>query len=315
MATQQKYKTWLDSDAFKTSMNMLSGGIAGAVSRTATSPVERLKVLQQVQTSNTYNGIIPGLKAIYAKEGWRGYFKGNGSNVARIAPYSALQFMFFDVYKQSIQAFHGNKDEFGNYSYQLNGIERFTAGALSGTTSTLFCYPLDLVRSLLTVQTTQAKYDGITDCLHKVYQAEGIRGWFRGSIVTMAGITPYIAINFYTFDSLKRHYLPTDINDPNFKIINFILGGLAGGTAALLTYPSDVIRRRIQLLGSGKDMVDGLVGKPTIMGCVREVIKKEGVPGLYKGMIACLLKVMPSMAISFSIHEQLRHRLNFQVKA
>lgn len=315
MAATQK--SWMDSDSFKTTMNMVSGGIAGAVSRTATSPIERLKVLQQVQVNGvkTYSGIVPGLRAIYQKEGWKGYFKGNGSNVARIAPYSALQFMFFDLFKQAIQYAHGDRDDAGKLCYQLSGPERFAAGAFSGTASTLFCYPLDLVRSLLTVQTTQQKYDGITDCLSKVYQAEGVRGLFRGSIVTMAGITPYIAINFYTFDTLKRMYLPQDVNDPNFKWINFALGGAAGGVAATLTYPSDVIRRRIQLMGSGNDMVSGMVGKPTIAGCVKAVVKAEGVPGLYKGMVACLLKVIPSMAISFSIHEQLRHKLNFHVRA
>eukprot|EP00461_Guttulinopsis_vulgaris_P001103 UN01103 len=210
MSAQATKPSWMDSDGFKTTMNMLSGGIAGAVSRTATSPVERLKVLQQVQVDGvkTYSGIIPGLKAIYQKEGWKGYFKGNGSNVARIAPYSALQFMFFDLFKQFIAYLHGDRDENGELSYQLTGTERFVAGALSGTASTLFCYPLDLVRSLLTVQTTQQKYDGIVDCLRKVYGAEGVRGLFRGSIVTMAGITPYIAINFWTFDTLKRNIYP-----------------------------------------------------------------------------------------------------------
>lgn len=67
-----------NSDGLKTFLNMCSGGVAGAVSRTATSPIERLKVLQQVQVNGvkTYSGIYNGLSAIYAKEGWRGYFKG-----------------------------------------------------------------------------------------------------------------------------------------------------------------------------------------------------------------------------------------------
>lgn len=240
---------------------------------------------------------------------------GNGSNVARIAPYSALQFMFFDLYKQLIQRVHNQRNERGDLTYQLNGAERFVSGALAGTTSTLFCYPLDLVRSLLTVQTNQHAYNGIIDCLRKVYQAEGIRGWFRGSIITMCGITPYIALNFWAFDMLKRQFLPEDPAAPNFKLINFILGGASGGFAALCTYPSDVIRRRIQLQGSGNSMVKGMVGEATIMACVKAVIAKEGIPGLYKGMNACLLKVIPSMAISFSIHEQLRHRLKFNVRA
>lgn len=184
---------------------------------------------------------------------------------------------------------------------------------LSGSTSTLFCYPLDLVRSYLTVQTTHGHYNGIWHCLVSIYKAEGIRGLFRGSIATLSGITPYIALNFFAFDTLKRRYLPP-LSDPYFPYINLLLGGVSGCFAALATYPSDVIRRKIQLQGLGKEMVKDMPKYNGIMDCIRVIVKTEGVRGLYRGLNACLLKVTPSMAIAFSIHEQLRQRLRFDYK-
>jgi hypothetical protein len=94
----------------KLDMNMVkslfAGGVAGAVSRTATSPLERLKVMKQVQMGDKYKGVIAPLVQMYREEGLLSYWKGNGTNVVRIAPYSAIQFFSFDVYKRVRSQFY-----------------------------------------------------------------------------------------------------------------------------------------------------------------------------------------------------------------
>jgi hypothetical protein len=58
---------------------LLAGGVAGAVSRTSVSPLERLKILYQLQVEDVsqrkLRGIIPTLRKIWLEEGLRGYFK------------------------------------------------------------------------------------------------------------------------------------------------------------------------------------------------------------------------------------------------
>lgn len=285
--------------------------------------MERLKVMNQIAASgkNEYSTIIGGLRHMKATEGWAGFFKGNGSNVARIAPYSALQFLFFDIYKVGLQksflavdparASTAKIDKNGYPA--LNPYWTLAAGALAGSTSTFFCYPLDLVRSFLTVQTNQGKYKGIVDCLRQVYRAEGIQGWYRGCVPTLVGITPYIAINFFVFDSLKKKYLPAS-SDPYFTYINLLLGGVSGGTAALMTYPFDVIRRKVQLAGLGKNLVQGMPEFNGALDCIRVMYKTQGFQSFFRGLTPCLLKVIPSMAIAFTIHESLRNFLDFDFK-
>lgn len=83
--------------------SFMAGGVAGAVSRTVVSPLERLKILFQVQGSgmSEYKLSVPqALKKMWAEEGWRGYMRGNGTNCIRIVPYSAVQFGSYNFYKR-----------------------------------------------------------------------------------------------------------------------------------------------------------------------------------------------------------------------
>jgi solute carrier family 25 phosphate transporter 23/24/25/41 len=300
LVTDQSFeKMWATTKA------LLSGGIAGAVSRTVTSPLERLKVMRQVQTTgNAYGGMLSAFTRMYREEGLRSYWKGNGANVMRIAPYSAVQFLAFDQYKHLLMP-NGSNSE---YHVAL----RFIAGGLSGATSAFLCYPLDLVRSHLTVQTTVRHYNGMWDGMRTIARTDGFLGLYRGLVPTLFGIAPYNAINFSVFDVLKRHFLPQK-SDPWFDAINFSLGAAAGTTAALITYPTDVLRRRMQLSG----MKIEAVNLPTYRNswhCIQHTVATEGVRGMYKGMIPCVMKVAPSMAISFALHERLRSWLAFDLK-
>ena len=81
----------------------LAGGVAGAVSRTAVSPLERLKILFQIQSRGReeYNmSVAKGLVKMWREEGWRGLMRGNGTNCIRIVPYSAVQFGSYNFYKR-----------------------------------------------------------------------------------------------------------------------------------------------------------------------------------------------------------------------
>ena len=81
----------------------IAGGVAGAVSRTVVSPLERLKILFQIQSGgkNEYNqSVMKGLLKMWRDEGWRGFMRGNGTNCIRIVPYSAVQFGSYNFYKR-----------------------------------------------------------------------------------------------------------------------------------------------------------------------------------------------------------------------
>lgn len=87
--------------------SFVAGGVAGAVSRTVVSPLERLKILLQVQSGtgrSEYKMSIPkALAKIWREEGMKGMLAGNGTNCIRIVPYSAVQFGSYNLYKPLVR--------------------------------------------------------------------------------------------------------------------------------------------------------------------------------------------------------------------
>jgi solute carrier family 25 phosphate transporter 23/24/25/41 len=80
-----------------------AGGVAGAVSRTVVSPLERLKILMQIQSvgRDAYKmSVGQALGKMWKEEGWRGFMRGNGTNCIRIVPYSAIQFSSYNFYRR-----------------------------------------------------------------------------------------------------------------------------------------------------------------------------------------------------------------------
>ena len=90
----------------------LAGGVAGAVSRTVVSPLERLKILFQVQSAGRTEYKLPvgrALMKMWRDEGWRGFMRGNGANCIRIIPYSAVQFSSYNFYKKVSRPSQGSQ--------------------------------------------------------------------------------------------------------------------------------------------------------------------------------------------------------------
>jgi hypothetical protein len=111
----------------------LCGGIAGAISRTAVAPFERLKILMQtnsfVPTYPTQRiTLLHGFQSIWRTEGWRGLMRGNALNVLRIAPTTAVQFLVNDEIKELFVYLKGKDVNVDSLSF----LERLAAGSLAG---------------------------------------------------------------------------------------------------------------------------------------------------------------------------------------
>ena len=118
--------------------------------------------------------------------------------------------------------------------------------------------------------------------------------------MSILGYAPFSAISFSTYFTY-REYLDSESAIPP-DLVKVLAGGGAGITAILVTYPSDLIRRRLQLQNFDKS-----VPKYTgILDCSSKIVAREGVTGLYRGLVATCVKLFPTIGIQFLVMERLR---------
>jgi len=300
----------------------IAGGVAGATSRTVVSPLERLKIIQQVQSRTSdsqYKGVWRSLVRIWREEGFKGYMRGNGINCLRIMPYSAVQFTTYEQLKTWFTR-QGSKE--------LDTPKRLASGALAGITSVCSTYPLDLVRSRLSIATASIPLSAkptapptnstLTRTFHSTYhtfassseltmwsmtlkvvrEEGGIRGLYRGLLTTAFGVAPYVGINFAAYEFLRSVITPPGKSSIPRKLS---CGALAGSISQTLTYPFDVLRRKMQVTGMTSGPLEQKYSGA--FDALRSILRNEGIAGLYRGIWPNLLKVAPSIATSFFTYE------------
>lgn len=130
-----------------------------------------------------YTGVWSTLGRMWKEEGWRGFMRGNGTNVIRMIPYSASQFAAYEQFKSALM--EPGKSE-------LDTPRRLVAGGLSGVVSVACTYPLDLVRTRLSIQSASLSISsntnipakqlpGIVSTVKLIYRTEGgLHGLYRG---------------------------------------------------------------------------------------------------------------------------------------
>ncbi|RAL51266.1 hypothetical protein DM860_010768 [Cuscuta australis] len=289
---------------------LLAGGIAGAVSKTCTAPLARLTILFQVQGMHTDVAhlkkacIWREASRIVREEGFRAFWKGNLVTIAHRLPYSSISFYAFERYKNVLQLMMGVERQGESLTADL--CVRLVGGGLAGITAASITYPLDLVRTRLAAQTSVIYYSGIWHALHTIKKEEGARGLYRGLGATLLGVGPNLAISFSVYDT-ARTYWQMHRPDDSVVLVSLACGSLSGIASSTVTFPLDLVRRRMQLEGAGGR---ARVYKSGLLGTFRHIIKSEGIHGLYRGILPEYYKVAPSIGIVFMTYEKVKQILS-----
>ena len=127
----------------------------------------------------------------------------------------------------------------------------------------------------------------------------GMLGMYRGLGISCAGITPFIGIKMASYDFLMQNFGPKK-GAKNASYYNLGIGAMAGTIAVTITYPTDLVRRLIQLNGT-----EGHNYK-NIPDAIAQTFKASGIYGFYRGLFATYLKVAPMTAILFWCNETLK---------
>merc|ERR1712151_1235488 len=252
-------------------VNLAAGGISGAVAKTITAPLEKVKLAIQTQDSNPrilsgemkrYTGMVNCFTRHITEIGPTSLWRGNVANCIRYVPTAAFNLMFKDTFKRMFPVY--NKDtDFGMFALTM-----IASGSFAGGVTNTLVYPLIYVRTALGADIGKVKkYNGIAP--------------------STMGIVIYRGVQFGLQDILKA-FNPYQKETTFIALVSkFIVAQIAVAASGLAAYPLDTMQRRLQndaTKPKSEQIYDGMGD------CFRQILAKEGAKGFFKGAGANILR-------------------------
>uniref|UniRef100_A0A671WNR6 Calcium-binding mitochondrial carrier protein SCaMC-1-like n=1 Tax=Sparus aurata TaxID=8175 RepID=A0A671WNR6_SPAAU len=190
---------------------LVAGAVAGAVSRTGTAPLDRMKVFMQVHSSKTNRiSLIGGFKQMIMEGGLASLWRGNGINVLKIAPETAIKFMAYEQSEEPVLSL------------------------------------LKVLKTRLTLRKT-GQYSGMFDCAKKILRKEGVKAFYKGYVPNLVGIIPYAGIDLAVYESALC--LINHSANPGVLVL-VACGTISSTCGQLASYPLALVRTRMQAQAS-----------------------------------------------------------------
>jgi len=285
----------------------LAGAAAGAFAKSAVAPIERVKLLLQLQGSLEAGAVGTGAwnvaKSVYREEGIIAFWRGNTPNVIRQGGAAALNFMLMDWYKLAIApvmtwslTFPSNRTEEARKRRRAL-ISSFLSGGLAGGTTTTVLYPVEFMRTRLAMDVGATRGErlyprGMRDVFCSTLKADGIRGLYQGFGIAVAGVIIYRALHLGGYDAMKSeilHYRQhSRLENSSLSITErFAAAQAVSIVAGTMCYPIDSVRRRL-MMQAGLPVQKRLYRNS--LHCFKRVYVDEGVKGFFLGLGPNLLR-------------------------
>jgi len=239
------------------------------------APLDRGMTIMQTQGTiknlqTPYKGVLNCIARLYREEGFWHLWRGTSAGLLANVPKVFLNFPVKDFFKKILP----------QYNYKAQPLEFFVmnimSGAIAGAATFIFTYPWELIRiqlqSDLGKDRKDRQFTGIRDCFGHIYRNSGIRGLYRGYLLSFVGIVVYRGWYFGMYDSMKKYIKAESLQE------KFILAQGVTLSAGLVTYPFDTVRKRLCKQG-GRIEPD----YKNAMDCATKMVEKEGVKSLFRG--------------------------------
>nr|CDS27207.1 mitochondrial folate transporter:carrier [Hymenolepis microstoma] len=284
----------------------LAAGIAGGSVTTAIlHPLELAKIRLQVNEGNRVvktrpasSRLLGTLREVYCAKGAIGLYQGSVVNIVGNAVSWGLYFMFYGALKNYAQN--------GDTCKQLGSAEYLGLATISSTAVLWMTNPIWIAKTRICLQyetiacnaSASMSSNRLTTwrCLYGIWQSEGIRGFYRGLLPGMFGVTSG-ALQFLLYEQFRNQYngyhrrpIDTHLKAPEYLLMGIISKSLS----TTLTYPFQVIRTRLQEQHRTYNSISCLL---------KSIWKFEGVRGYYKGLLPNLLRTAPACGLMFVVYE------------
>eukprot|EP00775_Hariotina_reticulata_P003272 gene3272-3549_t len=258
--------------------HLVAGGLAGCSAVLLLHPFDVIKTRLQVQDGMPgqlpmYKGTLDAVKTIVRTEGWRGLYAGlTPSIIGSTISWGAYLYLY-----EQIKAWHRDRQGIGSNN---RGINNGSAADRLGATWNLL----------------SAAQAGAMVC-------EGFRGYYKGFGPSLVLQTAHGAIQFAAYEELKHQAARAGQapGTPDRTLASAEIsayGAVSKFLAAISTYPTQVIRSRLQQRSEGRSLVYNSTWQAVAL-----TWQREGLGGFYKGLVPSLMRVMPQSAITLMVYE------------
>lgn len=181
----------------------------------------------------------------------------------------------------------------GKNDIKLPLYNKLIVGGIAGVIGTTCIFPLDMVKTRLQAsgQGGSIKYTGPVDVIRRMYVGEGVRGFYRGLVANLIGVTPEKAIKLAVNDQCREYFQDSD---GNIKLQHEVMSGATAGFCQVsATNPMEIVKLRLQLQSQlPLEQQKGMVA----------VVNELGIAGLYRGVLATWARDIPYSMIFFPLY-------------
>ncbi|EDW16109.1 S-adenosylmethionine mitochondrial carrier protein homolog [Drosophila mojavensis] len=256
---------------------LVAGGVAGFVVDIALFPIDTVKTRLQSELGFWRSG------------GFRGIYKGLAPAAAGSAPTAALFFCAYECGKQLLSYASNTKD---------SPYVHMSAASSAEVLACLIRVPVEIAKQRSQTLLGHKQHQTALQILVRAYRTEGLRrGLYRGFGSTIMREIPFSLIQFPLWEYFKLQWTPVTGFDSS-PITVALCGAVAGGIAAGLTTPLDVVKTRIMLADR-----ESLLRRRSIPAVLHGIYKERGISGLFAGIVPRVLWITLGGAFFFGFYD------------
>ncbi|KAI8613760.1 S-adenosylmethionine transporter [Chytriomyces sp. MP71] len=237
---------------------LIAGATAGITVDVVLFPLDTIKTRLQAK------------EGFRAAGGFNGIYSGLSSAAIGSAPGAAAFFSVYELLKKTLTNSSLGKER------KNDALIHMLAASGGEVTACLIRVPTEVVKQRM--QTGQ--YKTVSTSLSSIVQYDGVRGLYRGFAMTVFREIPFCCVQFPLFEYLKKVWGNKKGRTPEFWEAG-LCGSIAGGVAAAVTTPLDVVKTRIMLSVKG---IGGVREYNSIPASFSKIVREEGFSALFKGI-------------------------------
>ncbi|KAJ6544598.1 mitochondrial carrier domain-containing protein [Mycena vulgaris] len=255
--------------------SLVAGGLAGTAVDLLFFPIDTIKTRLQSPQGFSRAG------------GFKGIYKGVGSVGVGSAPGAAVFFATYDALKHN-----------SPLPAHLQPVTHMLSASMAEIAACLVRVPTEVIKTRAQTSTYGPGQSSLTAAKF-VLSSDGWKGFYRGFGSTIMREIPFTSIQFPLYELLKSRLSIFVQRKPLYAHEAAVCGSIAGGFAAALTTPLDVLKTRVML-----DMRDPTKEKlPSLPARLKNIYAAEGIRALFAGVVPRTLWISAGGAVFLGVYE------------